>query len=62
MLFDRAELLVAAHDEIQHLHRKVCSPGITSCLGFKTRDHKDEGIGEKLPKVRVQKTGCWQAL
>lgn len=61
MLFDTAELLIAAH-EIQHLYGKSCSPGIILCPGFKRRDHKDEGIGKKLPKVQVEKTGCWQAL
>jgi len=62
VLFDVAELLIAAHDEIQHLCEEDCSPGVTLHHGFKRRDHKGEGIGENLPKAQVEKTRCWQAL
>lgn len=61
-LFDTAELFIAAHDEIQHLCRKSYSAGKILCPGFKRTDHKEEGIGEKLLKIQVKQTGCWQAL
>lgn len=57
-LFDMAEIHVMKFS----IFVKCCSPGVTLCPGFKRRDHNGEGIGEKLPKVQVEKTGCWLAL